>query len=362
MIASLTSVFLPALPHPHPREALRASSGALLGLLVTQIVLWMAARALGLTDAGLLAHPMLIAPFGASAVLVYAVPSSPLAQPWSVVVGNTVAAVIAVALLHLGLAPVVTICLAALLSIAAMSFARALHPPSGAVAVATVLAATPDHMPGLTYILLTVFCGSALLVAVGIAYNRATARSYPFRPAPAVVTAERRLVPTPLALASALDRMRMDANLGVEDLAELIEAAEEAAVSQSLRLDADRIMTADPITVLPQTDWQSLSALFVEHGYRTLPVVDGYGRFEGLIPVQAMLRPGAGDLNAGNLADPVATLYPDASLADILPPLAQGRQTCLPVVAHDGSLVGLITRSDVMAALIHAQSHAQSHA
>ena len=32
--------------------------------------------------------PVIVAPIGASAVLVFAVPSSPLAQPWSVVGGN----------------------------------------------------------------------------------------------------------------------------------------------------------------------------------------------------------------------------------------------------------------------------------
>ena len=41
----------------------------------------------------------LIAPFGASAVLVYAVPNSPLAQPWSVVMGNTLSALVALAVI-----------------------------------------------------------------------------------------------------------------------------------------------------------------------------------------------------------------------------------------------------------------------
>eukprot|EP01042_Synura_sphagnicola_P029984 gene29984-38641_t len=37
--------------------------------------------------------PWLVAPVGASAVLVFAVPASPLAQPWSVLGGNTVSAI-----------------------------------------------------------------------------------------------------------------------------------------------------------------------------------------------------------------------------------------------------------------------------
>ena len=38
--------------------------------------------------------PIIVAPLGASAVLVFAVPSSPLAQPWSIVGGNVLSALI----------------------------------------------------------------------------------------------------------------------------------------------------------------------------------------------------------------------------------------------------------------------------
>jgi len=38
-----------------------------------------------------------VAPLGASSVLVFAVPASPLAQPWSVVGGNCVSALVGIA-------------------------------------------------------------------------------------------------------------------------------------------------------------------------------------------------------------------------------------------------------------------------
>jgi len=59
------------------REAWRAAVGAALGLLF-------AASVCRLLSAGP-ATAWLIAPLGASAVLAFAVPASPLAQPWSVV-------------------------------------------------------------------------------------------------------------------------------------------------------------------------------------------------------------------------------------------------------------------------------------
>ena len=337
----------------------------MLGLAFTHSVLWAIFWLTGSADAGFWTHPLLIAPFGASAVLIYGVPTSPLAQPWSVVAGNTVAALCALMVLQAGLQPLVTLSLAAVIAMAAMSFARALHPPGGAVAVATVMAASPGHMPGLTYVLVTVFLGSVLLVTFGVAFNRATARSYPFRPvgafangATAAATAPgQRQAPTPLALAAALDRLRLGANLGVDDLAHLIETAETMTVSQSVGLTAARIMTADPVTVSPQADWRTLSALFVQHGFRSLPVVDDLDRFLGLIPVQAVLRPGAQGLSARHLLEPTAALPPEATLADLLQPLAQGRQIAVPVVDAAGILTGIVTRSDIVAALVHAMAH-----
>jgi CBS domain-containing membrane protein len=42
-------------------------------------------------------NPWFVAPMGASAVLLFAVPASPLAQPWSIIGGNLVAATVGVA-------------------------------------------------------------------------------------------------------------------------------------------------------------------------------------------------------------------------------------------------------------------------
>ncbi len=348
----------PAMPRPHLHEALRAALGVLMGLVFVDTILWLVPLLTGVPDAGILAHPLLIAPLGASAVLIFAAPASPLAQPWSVVMGNGLAAVCAVAVLQAGWPVLVTLALAAFLAVAVMALARALHPPGGAVAVATVLAAAPGQLPGLYYVLVTVFLGSVLLVGFGVVFHRATARTYPFRPtAKAPSTPERRQVPTPLVLAAALDRLRLGAILGVADLAQLIETAEETVASQSVGLCAADIMTPDPVTVSPEADWRVLSALFVQHGFRSLPVVDAQGRFAGLVSVQAILRPGAQGLTARHLAQDTVALLPEARLADLLPPLAQGHQPALPVVDEDGRLVGVITRSDIVAALVHAMSH-----
>jgi CBS-domain-containing membrane protein len=45
-------------------------------------------------------YPLIAAPFGATAVLVFAVPESPLAQPRNVIGGNCIGALVCIALVH----------------------------------------------------------------------------------------------------------------------------------------------------------------------------------------------------------------------------------------------------------------------
>jgi CBS domain-containing membrane protein len=78
-------------------QRLRMAAGALIGVALTA---WLCRR-LG-APAGL---SWIIAPMGASAVLVFCLPASPLAQPWPVVGGNIVSALIGIACAQLISAP-----------------------------------------------------------------------------------------------------------------------------------------------------------------------------------------------------------------------------------------------------------------
>ena len=87
---------LPALLRPAPvtinaRERLRVVAGAALGLgLAALLSQWLAGD-------GALAGVWLVAPLGATTVLVFAAPAGPMAQPWAAVGGNTVAALVGIA-------------------------------------------------------------------------------------------------------------------------------------------------------------------------------------------------------------------------------------------------------------------------
>lgn len=84
---------------------------------------------------------VLLTSIGASAVLVFAVPHGPLSQPWAVIGGQTLSALVGVATAHLLGGGALAAAVAVAGSIAAMHAARCIHPPGGATALASVLTA-----------------------------------------------------------------------------------------------------------------------------------------------------------------------------------------------------------------------------
>lgn len=346
---SLWRALGPAVPRPKPAEVLRASVGAFLGVALAALVLW----AITPRAAGLFSHPLLIAPFGASAMLVFAVPNSPLAQPWSVVMGNTLSAVVALAVLLFPLPQLVADSVAVGAAVAAMAAARALHPPGGAVALFVAMA----QPQGWDVALSPVFVGSVVLVIAGVIWHRATGRTYPFRQptASAHKTAdaapERRHLPAPGALAELLSRLRLEGTIGVEDLSRLITAAETEAASLPLAgLTARHLMSRDVITTAATTGLTDLAETFHHHRFKTLPVVDAGGHYLGLVAQDALVGLADARMTATDLAHLAPVAMPETPAAELVQRLADGQEQAVPIV-EAGRLVGLVTRSDLIALL-----------
>lgn len=139
---------------------------------------WLGAL-LAITALGLISlwshYPLVVAPFGASTVLLFGHPSSPLAQPRNVVLGNTMAAVVSVAcVMSLGVAPWV-MGLAVGLTIALGQALRCLHPPAGAVALLGVLLKAQPN-----FVLMPVLSGSLLLMLLAVLYSRTHPSATPY--------------------------------------------------------------------------------------------------------------------------------------------------------------------------------------
>lgn len=121
---------------------------------------------------------LIVAPLGASAVLIYGVPDSPLSQPAHVLGGHLVAAVVAIAADHLLPASPYTLAGTVGFVIALVGLLRLTHPPAGATALVVML----TH-PGWRFILTPVLAGATTLVAVAVLVHRLPPRVvYPLPP------------------------------------------------------------------------------------------------------------------------------------------------------------------------------------
>ena len=124
--------------------------------------------------------PLLIAPFGASAVLLFGQPKSPLAQPANVFGGYLVALCVASLCLLIFPTSWPFAALAVGLAIAAMAMLRVTHPPAGAVP----LVAFASKL-GIPVLFAVVIIGSLVMIAIAVVVHRIPPRHpYPL-PAPA---------------------------------------------------------------------------------------------------------------------------------------------------------------------------------
>lgn len=114
---------------------------------------------------------MLIGSYGASAVLLYGAPQSPLAQPRNLIGGHLFSAIIGVAACKLFPdSVVIAAALAVATAIAVMQLTRTLHPPGGATALIAVIGPPEVHQVGWLYPL-PVVIGALILLAVALLFN-----------------------------------------------------------------------------------------------------------------------------------------------------------------------------------------------
>lgn len=124
-------------------------------------------------------NSVLIASFGASAVLTYGAPSADFSQPRNLVGGHLISALIGVTMFkmfsfNLELASA----LAVSLSIGAMHMTKTLHPPGGATALVAVIGGEEIHNMGYLYIYSPAFVGALIILSVALLVNNLSKKAY----------------------------------------------------------------------------------------------------------------------------------------------------------------------------------------
>lgn len=210
-----------------PLGWLRGAVGAAVGVGLAGVT------GTALLQSNAVALPWLVAPVGASAVLVFAVPASPLAQPWPVVGGSILSAAVGLAIGHLIGVPVLAAALALGFGIAVMSMTRSLHPPGGACALLYALGAAGPESWGVAH-LLVIVANVAVLAAIGYVYNNLTGHRWPHRPvqAPAVVAPTPHAAAVHQALSEVLAEWNEVIDADIEDLDAIFAAVERRVRSR----------------------------------------------------------------------------------------------------------------------------------
>ena len=329
---------------------------------------------------GLLHRPGLwmVASLAASSVLVIGLPSSPLAQPWSVFGGSLISAAVGVLVGHWVPNLIGAAALAVGIAVTLMLFLRCLHPPGASLALLAVLEPATHNGQYLAFILFDV----TLLVVIGIVYNRLTGRTYPHEKlaeSVAKATSQGHASPfTEADLDAALKQHNRVLDISRSDLESLLQHAAKAAFQRTLgELRCEDIMSTPVHAVKESATLTEAWELMRANGVKALPVFDAQQAVVGIVtttdllqqqyavePVEGLgqklrsLIPWKGAKKAQNvgalMSAPVQVAQLDQPVMDLVPLFSVKGRRHIPIVNSENRLVGIISQTDVIKTLASA--------
>ncbi len=177
---------------------------------------------------------LLLGSMAASAVLLYAVPHSPLAQPWNLIGGHLISALAGWATISFVHDPLAAAGIAVGCAIFLMYVLDCLHPPGAATALTLVLGATQFMQMGMGWTLTIVAANGFISLLLALAINNALPRRhYPqAAAAPAAPKAVARVLPEQQDIERALAEEDSLLDISTEDLLDIYERAQRHAQSR----------------------------------------------------------------------------------------------------------------------------------
>ncbi|WP_370678711.1 HPP family protein [Comamonas sp. GB3 AK4-5] len=354
--------FWPAPVRIDAKELLRMALGVALGLLVTGVLSrwWIAVPG----------STWLVSSLGASAVLLFGMPASPMAQPWPVLGGTVVSALAGAACQRLVPDLAVAAALAVGLSILLMVPLRCMHPPGAGFAAFVVL----EHADGVALVAFPVLFNVVLLVLCAVLYNTLTGKRYPHpqHSHKGVDGAHARF--TSSDLDAALSHYNQVLDISRADLEGLLHMAGKAAFQRTLgELRCADIMSRPVFAVEPGVPLKEAWALMKQEQVKALPVVDAQHQVQGIVSVSDFMRLAQLDVRDGlgqrlkqlvswrsnsqgvvaDIMSQTVQVAEEESLVTALIPLFSeaGNHHHIPIVDGQQRLVGIVTQTDLVRTL-----------
>ena len=328
--------------------------------------------------------PTLVASMGASSVILFAVPNSPMAQPWSLLGGHLLSALIGVSCALWLPEPRLAGAIAVGLAIFVMYSTHCLHPPGGATALVPALSGPAFEELGFRFVLTPVALNVFGMLLLALLLNNAgKGRRYPIRPEPKKPVERedpepmKRLGIAPEDLHQALVDMNSYTDVAEPDLQRIYDAAALHAYRREFgETTCGRLMSKDLVAVEFATDLDEAWSILRHSGVKALPVV-GRGRHViGVVTTENFIEHAGIEEVRGFAARlkrllartptvtstkpevvgqimtaPPVTLPENAHIAELVPLMADGGLHHVPIVDGQGKLAGIIAQSDLVAAL-----------
>ncbi|MDG4555715.1 MAG: HPP family protein [Candidatus Competibacter sp.] len=144
----------------NPTEFTASITGAFVGTLAASFFSFMILETEQL--------PVILASTGASAMLLFGFPHSPVSQPWNLVGGHVVSAVIGVGCHKLIPNALLASAIAIPAAMILMHLLRCMHPPGGATAITAIIGGEAVHKLGFAFVVVPVFINAIILLSVAM--------------------------------------------------------------------------------------------------------------------------------------------------------------------------------------------------
>jgi len=329
---------------------------------------------------------MIVASMGASAIILFFIPGSPLAQPWPIIGGQMVSAIVGVYCALNITEPSTAAASAVGGSILMMLLMRCLHPPAAATSLTPIMAGTSITSLGYSFVIVPVGINVVIMLILAIVINRwVMGVDYP-SPLPvkkklnqqnAVAASIHQVGFSEQDLALALSNSDVFIDMTHAELSHLLTQVEKHAFKRlkGQILCAD-LMVKEVITVEYGTDVEEAWKIMQQHKLKAIPVIDKANRVIGIITwndffkfinlssydslqdkFRAFIRR-TPEVNANKpesighiMTKSVITLSEDTHIAELVPLMSTTGLRQIPIINEERRLVGMVYQSHLIAAL-----------
>jgi CBS domain-containing membrane protein len=333
------------------------------------------------------AYPIIVASMGPSAVMLFIIPHSPLAQPWPLTGGQLVSALAGIWSAQVITDTALASACAVGGSVLIMLLFRCLHPPGAATALTPIMAGDPVTSLGYGFVLMPVGLNVVIMLIMAIAINRWVLRyEYPTVPNLAdtqnhklntLIQSSQRPSISEQDLEKALENMDMFMDISAADLSKLFTDAQMQSFKRGRGdVNCADIMVKNILTVEYGTDVEEAWKIMQREKLNAMPVIDRARRVIGIITWNDFFKfisVGADETfqekfrafirrspnitagkpeSVGHIMTKAVSVLPESShIADLIPLMSNQGYRQIPIVNNENRLVGMVFQTNLIAAL-----------